>query len=104
MLVGSLVADVDVARCLVARTVLLLKRLADALGSVVRFRFVVLLVPRDLLDDGNNLLVHGHNHNEGCSTESPHAADCCPDVEAIVVQDVGGEHGAWPDADEEEGE
>merc|ERR1719239_1777594 len=103
VLVGPLVADVDIARCL-AGTVLLLQRLAHPLTPVLRIGFLVPLVPCNLLDDGNNFLVHRHNHDEGCCTEGPHPADRCPDVEAVVVEDVGGEHGARPDADEEEGE
>merc|ERR1740123_2540087 len=104
VLVGPLVANVHAAACCSARTVLLLERLAHTLAPVLRIRFLLPLVPCNLLDDGNNLLVHRHNHDEGCRTESPHPADRRPDVEAVEVEDVGGEHGARPDADEEEGE
>ena len=102
MLVCPLVANVDVARVQACWRPGLLQWLARPARFVGCCCARILLVPPNLLDDSNNLLVHWHNNDEGGRGEGPPPADGCPDVEALQVKDVDGEHGAGPEADEEE--
>lgn len=105
MFVGPLVADVDVAGVTDHGGVPgLLQRLHQARRSVALRHRLILLVLGDLLDDRADLLVHGDDHDEGRGSEGPAPADRGPDVEACEVEDVDGEHGPRPQADEEKGE
>ena len=62
----------------------------------------VFLVPLQLLEDSFDLLEQRHQDNEGRCSEGPASADDCPGVELIVVKNVNGEHGSWPDDNKED--
>ena len=71
---------------------------------LVRHGGLVFLVPGELLEDCLDFLDQRDEDNEGGSGEGPEPADNCPGVELSIIEDIDGEHGAWPDDDKQDGE